>query len=158
MGRVIQPRRRKRPGHGPPSHHRAWLLPSIGLAGLVAIVMLFNLRHPRPGTAVNELPGELVGRWTTGDVRYRGRALTLTRDSVIFETGPGQPARRGRMVSLRTWNEGLVPVLSVEYDAGDGAETMDLMLVAPDSLRLRNPRDVLWTRESDGPEEPPTGR
>lgn len=78
----------------------------------------------------------------------------MTPDSVLFETGPARPTRRGRIISLR----GLVSVLGVEYDAGDGAETMDLILVAPDSLRLRNPRDVLWTRESDPLEGPHSGR
>lgn len=149
MGNVIQPRTGKLSGHEPPSHRRGWLVPSIGVAGLLAIALSVNLRHPRPGTTMNEMPRGLVGRWTTGDVRYEGRALVLTPDSVLLETGPAQSPSGGRIISLRTWKEGLVPVLGVEYAAGEVAETMDLILVAPDSLRLRNPRDVLWTRESD---------
>lgn len=141
--------RMRRHSPEPPRSRRVWLVPAIGVACIAVGFLTLHSGPNRPGTEVKEMPRELVGRWTTADARYRGRALSLTRDSVILETGPGQASRRGRILSMRTWREGLVPVLRIEYDAGDGRETMDLLLVAPDSLRLRNPRDVLWTKERD---------
>ena len=123
-----------------------WLVLLAGVAVVVAGVLSQNLRQSQPGKGLDHMPTALIGRWTTTAPRYEGRGLRLTKDEVIIQTGPGQPARQGDIKSLRTWKEGLVPVLRITYDAGDGPETMDLLLVGPDSMRLRNPREVLWTR------------
>jgi hypothetical protein len=123
-----------------------WLVLAAGVVCVVGGLLALNLREGPPGKGVDHTPTALIGRWTTTAPRYAGRALRLTRDTVVLQTGPGQPPRRGHITSLRTWKEGLVPVLRIVYDAGDGPETMDLLLVGPDSMRLRNPREVLWTR------------
>jgi hypothetical protein len=136
------------PGHAAQPDRRSlpWLILLTGVVCVVAGALALNLRRTPPGRGLDHMPTALIGRWTTTAPRYEGRALRLTKDEVIIQMGPGQPARQGDIKSLRTWKEGLVPVLRITYDAGDGPETMDLLLVGPDSMRLRNPREVLWTR------------
>lgn len=148
MGERTLSRSKTSPGHAAP-RGRGSLLGLALLAGVAVVVggvLSLNLRQRQPGNGVDHMPAALIGRWTTTAPRYGGRALRLTKDEVILQTGPGQPPRRGDITSLRTWKEGLVPVLRITYDAGDGPETMDLLLIGPDSMRLRNPREVLWTR------------
>lgn len=136
------------PGHAAPRGRGSllWLALLAGVAVVVGGVLSLNPRQSQPGKGMDHIPTALIGRWTTTAPRYEGRALRLTRDTVVLRTGPARPPRRGRITSLRTWKEGLVPVVRIMYDAGDGPETMDLLLVGPDSMRLRNPREVLWTR------------
>ena len=119
----------------------------IGLAFVTMVLLVLNLRETGPGKKIEVMPTEVLGQWTTTDPRYADRGLEVSRDAVVFGLGPGQPPRRGRIVSLRSWQEGLVEVVRIEYDAGEGAETMELLMVGPDSMRLRNPREVLWTKE-----------
>ncbi len=147
MSDVDWDRSRRPSRYAPPPRRKKRRLPWIlALAGVIIVFLALNLRRPPPGTGVQEMPEQLLGRWTTDDARYQGRALRLTRDSVVFDVGPDQSPRRGRILSLRRWKEGLVPVFRIEYDAGEGVETMDVLVVGPDSIRFRNPRDVLWTK------------
>lgn len=118
----------------------------MGIAAVVALGLALGLRRPQPGVQLHDAPAEVLGRWTTRDARFEGRALVVTPDSVTLFVGAGQPPRPGRILSIRTWEEGLVRVLRIEYDAGDGPETMDLLLTGHDAMRLRHPREVLWTR------------
>ena len=130
----------------PVSAGRFLSIPLIGLAFVTMALLILNLRETAPGKAIEAMPPDVLGQWTTTDARYADRGLTVTSDSVIFNVGPGVPPRRGGLVSLRGWQEGLVNVVRIEYDAGEGPETMQLLMVGPNSMRLRNPREVLWTR------------
>ena len=104
-----------------------------------------SLRTPLPGTGLTEPPPETLGRWTTRDPRYAQRALVVGTDSVMLEVGPGEVPRRGRILSVRRWEERSQVVFRIEYDAGEGAETLEMVWQGPDTMRLRNPPEILWT-------------
>jgi hypothetical protein len=98
-----------------------------------------------------DVPGELVGRWVTGDSRFAGRVLEIGANSVRFETGVEAPSTHpilaveateaadeadGREVTLRYGGEaGLEYRLSLRYRPGSR------------ELRLTNRPEVVWTRE-----------
>jgi hypothetical protein len=132
----------------PPREERhLWIVPLIAVAAVLAYLLVMNLRTPLPGTSLTEPPPEALGRWTTKDPRYAQRALVVSTDSVTLDVGPGQAPRRGIIRSVRRWKEGIQVVLRIEYDAGDGVEALEMLWQGPDSMRLRHPPEILWTRQ-----------
>ncbi|MDP2955639.1 MAG: hypothetical protein Q8N53_04400 [Longimicrobiales bacterium] len=124
---------------------RAW---ALVFAGVIATVILAILaREPTPlGEEVAEPPAEAIGRWTTGDPRYAGRALVVTRTSVTLELGAHVPRDEGILRAVRTWREGGSSVVRLEYSTVDGDQTVEMILIYPGRMELRNPSGVVWTR------------
>lgn len=134
----------------PPGPHRqkqqSRVIPVVVVGCIAAALLALHLRKPHPGEALDAVPAELLGRWVTKDPRYADRALQIQPGLVILHVGPGVKPRRGKIESRRTWMEGATRVVRITYDAGEGPETLDLLLVSPDTIRLRNPREVVWTK------------
>jgi hypothetical protein len=147
MGEAIRPRStggyRVKP---PPPKERSLVGPILG-AGCVLILLLSVLsREKVPGTVVTEPPAEAVGRWVTTDSRYVDRGLRIGARDIVLEVGPDQPILRGNIGLVTTWQEGPATVVHVEYDTGEGPMILEMMLEGPDTMRLRNPAEVMWTR------------
>lgn len=121
-------------------------MPIVGMGCILIFLMATVLREPVPGTSLSETPPELVGRWVTSDLRYADRALRIGAHDVVFEVGKGQPLLRGNIIITTIREEGEQSVIYMEYDVGEGAMVMELILDGPDRMHLRNPADVTWTR------------
>lgn len=96
-----------------------------------------------------EVPSGLVGRWTTDDERFYGRAMVFAGQSVTFETGVEPPMTH----SIVAIEEGEVAAsmraLAIRY-LGEGGREYLLSLTydsAAETIHLENRREVRWTRE-----------
>jgi len=140
-----EPRRR---GPEPvPSRRGTWRIAAFtGLALILAIVLVMTLKGRMRGHALEEPPPEAVGHWTSLDPRYVDRGLRVEARYVILERGPDGAPLRGRILAVRTWKENPFTVVHIEYDAGQGRTSLDMMLLGADRMRLRNPPDAVWTR------------
>lgn len=147
MGKVVRPKRDTDMGSWPPRSKapQRWIF-LLG-AGAVAVVLLVLARGPTPpGDEVRVVPTEARGRWTTGDERYADRYLEIDTARVAVGLGPEVPRDEGFIASARTWSEGSNTVVRLEYTTVDGPQVLELVLEAPDRMRLRNPPEVVWTR------------
>lgn len=147
MGRVIRPESSSSLGPWPPTSRtpQRWAL--VGM-GVVAALLLMILGRPPapPGDALEGPPAAAVGRWTTEARRYAGRALVVTPTTVRLEMGGAGPPAEGFISEVRTWPEGSNTVVRLEYRTVDGVQILEMLLGAPDRMRLRNPPEVVWTR------------
>jgi hypothetical protein len=94
------------------------------------------------------IPDNLVGVWRTNDARYRGRSMKLSEDSVVIETGIGNPNKEtvesvkiqpagdetNYLIKCRT-SDGSVDFLSLRFSSRWGGE-----------LRLNHQQNVAWRR------------
>lgn len=147
MGEAVRPPRSGGQGSRPEKSRagRAWALVFVGVVATLILAILAREPAPR-GEEVAEPPAEVIGRWTTGDSRYSGRALVVTRTSVALELGAGVPTDEGILRSVRTWREGGSSVVRLEYSTVEGDQTVEMILIDRDRMELRNPPGVLWTR------------
>ncbi|MCC6641091.1 MAG: hypothetical protein IT386_08015 [Deltaproteobacteria bacterium] len=124
--------------------------PSRGLARTVALCAALV-------TAAcddREVPGALVGRWTSDDPRYAGRSLSISPATIEFGTGAttSESFLIDRVESVLTGDG--VTLHDVHYrDAEGSAHSVRLELVAPrgPTLRIEN-HDEVWVRENRAPE------
>ncbi len=147
MGRAIRPESSAHLGPWPPKSRalQRWAL--IGVGVVAALVLMVLGRPPAPpGDSVAGPPAEAVGRWTTRAPRYAGRALVVGPSEVQLEMGDAGPPVQGFISEVRTWQEGSNTVVRLEYRTVDGAQILEMILQAPDRMRLRNPPEVVWTR------------
>jgi hypothetical protein len=97
--------------------------------------------------AREDVPPELIGRWTTDDSRYADRSLEITADRIIFGVGPG-----GRISYFTQGVEREVDaedgtLYRVYYDLpGEAERTLDVRLQQPGELRIES-RSQIWTRQ-----------
>ena len=119
----------------------------LGGSALVALIlMILGQEPPPPGDRVAGPPSAAIGRWTTTDPRYADRAFTVTASTVSLGLGAGVPADEGGITAVRTWVEGSVQVVRLEYSTVGGDHVLEMLLSGPDRMQLRNPSEVVWTR------------
>lgn len=138
--------KRRGPARKRPRRVSRWVVAFAGVGCVLILVLAMTLRKRVPGRPLEEPPPEAVGHWTTVDPRYADRGLRVGPHEVVLEVGPGVQPLRGRILAVSTWQEDPFTVIHIEYDAGEGAMSLDMMLVGPNRMRLRNPSDVIWTR------------
>jgi hypothetical protein len=95
-----------------------------------------------------DVPPELVGRWTTDDERFDGRAMEFTSQSVTFETGIEPPTMHAVVAIDSDETAGSERAMIIRYlGEGGGESTLTLRYdTSTQTVRLENRRDVLWTR------------
>lgn len=146
-GRVEESRRR--PGPPAPSRRPVWAL--VVAAALMAVLAWPLLRGPqRPGQLLDDIPPELLGRWTTTAARYEGRFMVLRPGTLHL--GAGEAGILEYTVEeVWAWSEADRRAYQLIYTDADEEQVLELYLYGDGGLRLRNPPDILWTRT------PPSG-
>jgi hypothetical protein len=138
-----QPRARKRV-----AQKRGWSVWSLVLsgAGVLGVIALMATRPADVGTAFDEIPREIAGRWVTSDPRYADRMLVIERDRVdlLLEMGP-DGRERHPIRQVRGWTAGSERAYRIEYGTEDEF-LVDVFVAADGTLRLKNPPDVVWRR------------
>ncbi len=98
------------------------------------------------GTPSEDLPAEVLGRWTTTEARYADRFLEIGRATVRFGTGGAESETypishvaietdaRGRLIRITYLVEEDEMQLSFHYDAGDS------------TIRLQNQSSFRWSK------------
>ena len=123
---------------------RLWL-PS--LAALVLLVWGASfLAWP---TGSSTIPEWFCGTWVSTHAGYEGRRLVITGSTVqvIVSKESNPPPAVVRSANARLTPEG--PLLHLVYATADGADTLEMTLLTPSTLRLRHPADVVWERLVD---------
>lgn len=147
MGEVVRPKREGDLGSWPPRSKapQRWAF-LLGAGALIVLLFVLTRGPTPPGEEVRVVPMEARGRWTTGDARYAGRSLDVDSARIVLELGSGVPPDEGYIASTRIWREGSNTVVRLEYTTVDGPQVLEMLLEAPDRMRLRNPPEVVWTR------------
>ena len=94
------------------------------------------------------VPSELIGRWTSDDVRYADRALEIGAETIKFGSGEGSSTTYRVQGVEREVDAGTGTLYRLHYDAA-GAPEQELRVAfpAPGRLRIDN-HSELWTRSS----------
>ena len=118
----------------------------LQLAGIV-LVALFALRSwvGRPPPAIDVLPPSLIGTWVTENERYADRAFVIGQDDLELHVGDGNISYHA-ILSVRETEEADHWVYQIAYSSQDGEAVLEVSLHADGILRLKNPNDVVWTR------------
>lgn len=148
MGRAVRPPRHGDLGKWPEKKKgKGRVVALVILGGLVTAVLAVMAREPAPpGTPTEAFPEVLVGRWVTADARYSDRHITISPGTVSVGLGGGVPPDEGSITSVRTWKEGQDEVYRLGYSTVDGDQVVEIILMGPDRMRLRNPSEVVWSR------------
>lgn len=109
------------------------------------------------GCGQETVPEELLGRWTTADVRYEGRAFELTESVLRIFTAPEEFKRHDiRRVDTEVLDGGELLVI-IDYEAEGGSLQFSVAYEPPGPdgipgwVHLANQPDFEWTRSSGGP-------
>ena len=122
---------------------RRFLLFSAVFAVLVTLPTYLT----RPGGSELDFPpDELLGTWTTDEARYADRSITVTPQEVRLGLGAdGQTIHRISSIRLEVAN--IHREYTISYSGAEGDEVLELFVYDDESLRLRNPSEVRWTRQ-----------
>lgn len=97
--------------------------------------------------AREDVPTELIGRWTTDDSRYADRPLEIEAERISFGIGPGTRMTYRVQGIEREVDAATGTLYRVYYDApGEPERALQLRLPTPGRLRIEN-HSELWTRE-----------
>jgi hypothetical protein len=127
----------------PPARKKRRLPVFLGLLLLVAGVVRVAPLLSRP----DAVPTELVGSWTTDDLRYEGRLLELTPDTLTLRTGSG-PATEYAVKSVRRMpmaNGAAYIITTHSESAGDYILMLEYH-EAQKTIALGKPARGLWRR------------
>jgi hypothetical protein len=97
--------------------------------------------------AREDVPPELLGRWTTDDLRYADRSLEISAERISFGVGPG--GRISYFVeSIERESDPTNGTLYRVYYAlpGESERTLEVRLPQPGQLRIEN-RSQIWMRQ-----------
>ncbi len=120
---------------------------NFGARGVLLLLLVLTAGCDEP--ALEEVPTELIGRWTTTDARYAGRAFEITPE--VFFLGQGDDLfvsysiLRIRIIVSKDRD----PVHSVEYRDEAGDETSFNFYVSDEeggTIRFTNQREMVWRR------------
>lgn len=120
-------------------------------------VLLFSL----VGCGRDTVPEELLGRWTTADVRYEGRAFELTDSAIRIFTAPEKfEQHRISGVDIEVLDGGEV-LLTIDYEAEGRSLQFSVAYERPGPdgvpgwVHLANQPDFEWRRSAAGPHDGP---
>jgi hypothetical protein len=98
------------------------------------------------GCAREDVPSELIGRWTSDDPRYADRALEIGTEQVAFGVDAGIRVTYRSQGIEREADAEAGTLYRLYYDApGEPERELRLRLPAPGRLRIDN-HSELWTR------------
>jgi hypothetical protein len=109
---------------------------------LVLLALLAALACAR-----EQVPPELIGRWTTDDPRYADRALEIGTKRISFGIGSGERATYVVHGIERESEPEQGTLYRLYYDLpGEPERTLEVRLPQPGLLRIEN-RSELWARQ-----------
>ena len=115
-------------------------------SALILLVMTLGCEDP----PLEEVPADLIGRWTTTDARYADRAFEITPETLYLAQG-GDLFVAYSILQIRIiQRQGQAPVHAVEYRDESGEETsFDFLVseVGDGSIRFTNQREIVWRRD-----------
>ena len=159
MGRAIRPGatgglRGDSERQRPPPSRIVW--GSVGAAVTASLFLIFRVgaEPAPPGVVLEVIPSHAVGTWETADPRFADRLIFVMDDQVLFDRGPENEPGGGSLIEARGWVEGDDEIIRFEILGPDGREMMEFVFEPDGLMHLRNPEDVIWTRQE--PESPPS--
>jgi hypothetical protein len=98
------------------------------------------------GCSREDVPSELIGRWTTDDPRYADRALVIGTEQVAFGVDAGIRVAYRTQGIEREADAEAGTLYRLYYDApGEPERELRVRLFAPGRLHIDN-HDEFWTR------------
>ena len=96
--------------------------------------------------AREDVPTELIGRWTSDDPRYADRALEIGAETIAFGTGDGSRTTYRMQGIEREVDAATGTLYRVYYDAtGSPEHELRVRVPSPGQLLIDN-HSELWTR------------
>jgi len=122
---------------------------SIGAAVTAILFLIFRVgaEPPPPGKVLEVIPAHALGTWQTEDPRYAGRLIFVMDDQVLLDRGPENEPGGGSLIEARGWVEGEDEIIRFEVLGPEGREMIEFVFAPPGLMHLRNPEDVIWTRQ-----------
>lgn len=122
---------------------------NLGARSVLLLLLVLTAGCEEP--ALEEVPTDLIGRWTTTDSRYADRAFEITPERFYLGQGDdlfvAYPILRIRII--RRKNQ--APVHSVEYRDESGDESLFQFYVSDEeggTIRFTNQREMVWRRDA----------
>ena len=122
----------------------------IPITFFISVACLFFTMHC--GKTKDLFPQQFLGKWTTEADRYKGRHIEFSRETIIFGTGEDTPniffIREVEQKLNRPGNEYVFRCIDKEH-----TEFIFDFFIEGDpealTLRLKNPREVAWKKETE---------
>lgn len=116
----------------------------VALAVLVLVLIVSRTVPSDAGRAV-ALPTELNGTWIAEGEIYEGRFFQVTSSQVVLGLGAGQTSTHP-LRAIRERPSMVTRVFELEYATTEGIQSMEVHLHPDETIRLRNPSEVVWRR------------
>ena len=116
-------------------------------SALLMLVLTLGCEEP----PLDEVPTDLIGRWTTTDARYADRAFEITPETLYLAQG-GDLFVTYSILQIRIIQRtGRPSVHAVEYRDESGDETSFDFLVSEEdgTIRFTNQEAMVWRRSPD---------
>ncbi len=126
---------------------KSWI---FGARSLLPLPLLLMVGCEPP--AFEEVPTDLIGRWTTTAPRYADRAFEITPETFYLSQGEDLFVAYEILQIRIIRSNDQPPVHSVEYRDESGAETSFDFLVSDDeggTIQFTNQKGMLWRRTPD---------
>ncbi len=123
----------------------------IGVAAIAALALEITANPESYGEDSIVLaapPEELVGTWVTENPGYSDRALVIGHDRIELHLGKQGGIQSHPILSVRAVQSPDSWAYEITYASPQGERTLPINLHPDGVLRLRNPADMAWRRES----------
>ncbi len=125
------------------------LLIAVTAITVLALEIVANRSSGEDSTVLDAPPEELVGTWATEDPRYAGSALVIDYDHIELDPGEAGGIRSHPILSIRGVQGPDSWLYEITYGRSGAERTIAVHLHPDGVLRLRNPADVVWTRNRE---------
>lgn len=143
-------KRKPKPETGVRPEHRRVFMMAYALCAILLLVDVYAIFLSYSRNRDAKAPSDILGIWTTTDPRYEDRALEITDTTVVFYTGEGRSVTY-RISDVSVEESEYMYYYTIQYGAGDDESTLafDYTNIPADRIRLRNQREMAWTKVSD---------
>jgi hypothetical protein len=113
---------------------------------LGALVFVLGIHSYSPNDY--NVPGNLIGEWHSSDPAYAERSLEIDPVSINFGTGNGTVST-GFIKNVKASEDGGRTLYTIRYSVDDTDATVSFFYESgkPDTIRFKNQREVVWTRD-----------
>lgn len=117
------------------------------LVGIVVVVDIFALYTHFSDQKIPEIPGEILGTWTTSAPGYEDRALEITETSLIFHAGESGSMEYS-IDRVRAEHLEHATSYTLLYGGKQEQQTLafDYRFGAGETIRLRNQQHRTWRK------------
>lgn len=129
--------------------------PALAVAAAAAVLLALSVYWAGRGSDsdLEYPPDELLGTWSTDEPRYAGRTISITEDRLTLNLGAdGRFSYAIEAIQIDVAE--VHRMYTVHYTDEGGEQTIQLFVYDDGLLRLLNPSEVRWTRQSDGGAQP----